>query len=467
MITISDPANFPLNISSQTTTNCLSSSESQSLNGREETEVAITMPVQAYEPSITSLKNASFLRKTCAFLIFAALGIFTSLRETSLEESLDQLFLIASYSFIYIIFEDIVILNRTQLSPECRKEYIFNTLDWILLLYFFSALEFQENENVGKCLILAAPILSFVGTAVYIKLSIANYSWKNTKVLLRVLITAQSTLIAAKLTGHVNYEWMALLMPFVIYFGCYAIHGLYATIKSFSQILRHRSQGEPFELVIIASLLKTSWYVLYYGLYLLGIAIGISICSHGDGFRETIRLLLRFTGYYSSFLLGYTFAFIKFVQKFNVNVDIHSSEEDFESFQEFIVEEPESEHSLKAQENPSTFYFKKASSTYFIKIDQELFQDSKSTVASDLTISEIGVNQANETLCYICEIHQANTILSDCGHAGMCIDCAKESLVKKNSCMQCRRPVKSIYQIEKEDKINGHVEASEVFTIVC
>jgi len=97
----------------------------------------------------------------------------------------------------------------------------------------------------------------------------------------------------------------------------------------------------------------------------------------------------------------------------------------------------------------------------FLKISQTYF------VKADLERKEEEVSQIEESLCYICEENKPNIILMSCGHGGMCKDCVLQSMKKNNSCMQCRKPVSSIYQIKKEEKSSGVVEACEAFAIVC
>jgi len=70
-------------------------------------------------------------------------------------------------------------------------------------------------------------------------------------------------------------------------------------------------------------------------------------------------------------------------------------------------------------------------------------------------------------MCYVCELSQPDCILMGCGHGGVCLDCAKKPITKKMNCMECRKPVRSIYQIEKDvSEKNGLVKALEVIKIV-
>ena len=59
------------------------------------------------------------------------------------------------------------------------------------------------------------------------------------------------------------------------------------------------------------------------------------------------------------------------------------------------------------------------------------------------------INPAEEDdgLCTICFTEAANTVLLDCGHGGICLTCAIDSMKKNNHCLFCRLKVVQIIEI--------------------
>lgn len=61
----------------------------------------------------------------------------------------------------------------------------------------------------------------------------------------------------------------------------------------------------------------------------------------------------------------------------------------------------------------------------------------------------------DETLCTICYSQKSNTVLLDCGHGGICIDCATDTMKKNNHCLFCRQRVVQIIEIETSEFKRG------------
>ena len=58
-----------------------------------------------------------------------------------------------------------------------------------------------------------------------------------------------------------------------------------------------------------------------------------------------------------------------------------------------------------------------------------------------------------DSLCYICFSNPANCIYLDCGHGGVCLDCAIDSIKKNNICTLCREKVVQIIEIDYRHEI--------------
>lgn len=61
----------------------------------------------------------------------------------------------------------------------------------------------------------------------------------------------------------------------------------------------------------------------------------------------------------------------------------------------------------------------------------------------------------DDGLCQICFSCPANTVLLDCGHGSICLDCAIDSMKKNNVCIFCREKVVQIIEIEVAEIRNG------------
>lgn len=61
----------------------------------------------------------------------------------------------------------------------------------------------------------------------------------------------------------------------------------------------------------------------------------------------------------------------------------------------------------------------------------------------------------DDTLCTICYSQKSNTVLLDCGHGGICIDCATDTMKKNNHCLFCRARVVQIIEIETSEVKRG------------
>ena len=56
----------------------------------------------------------------------------------------------------------------------------------------------------------------------------------------------------------------------------------------------------------------------------------------------------------------------------------------------------------------------------------------------------------DEDLCYICYMNKPSCVFLDCGHGGVCIDCALQTIEQKRTCGLCRKEVTQMIEVEKE-----------------
>lgn len=84
----------------------------------------------------------------------------------------------------------------------------------------------------------------------------------------------------------------------------------------------------------------------------------------------------------------------------------------------------------------------------------------------DHSISEPGsVQSISENCCYICCVRAPNAVTFECGHGGVCLECAVETIQAKGQCMECRGGVKKVIRIDPEPIMNDIIKGSEIITI--
>jgi len=69
-------------------------------------------------------------------------------------------------------------------------------------------------------------------------------------------------------------------------------------------------------------------------------------------------------------------------------------------------------------------------------------------------------------LCYVCFGSEANAVMMDCGHGGVCYECATEFLLKKRECMECRRKVNRVIKISLKPQLKNIVISHELGKLV-
>ena len=80
---------------------------------------------------------------------------------------------------------------------------------------------------------------------------------------------------------------------------------------------------------------------------------------------------------------------------------------------------------------------------------------SQREVVPEVPEQKIMPTTEDDGLCQICFSCAANTVLLDCGHGGICLDCAIDSMKKNNYCIFCREKVVQIIEIEANEIRNG------------
>ena len=68
--------------------------------------------------------------------------------------------------------------------------------------------------------------------------------------------------------------------------------------------------------------------------------------------------------------------------------------------------------------------------------------------------------------CYLCCERPPNAILMNCGHGGICYDCAVTSIKNNNTCVECRSTVEKIFKIDMSNNNLEVVKAVSVSKVI-
>ena len=107
-------------------------------------------------------------------------------------------------------------------------------------------------------------------------------------------------------------------------------------------------------------------------------------------------------------------------------------------------------------------------------LKQDLFVEENNTERSKRYFSVTDLDDINddimennkteneeELLCYVCCERKPNAILENCGHGGICYECAISLMNKRNKCMQCRNTVETVLKIDPKLKLFDIVKGIE------
>jgi len=82
-------------------------------------------------------------------------------------------------------------------------------------------------------------------------------------------------------------------------------------------------------------------------------------------------------------------------------------------------------------------------------------KNSKSKISENSKKSEKVENDDEEGLCFICFCNESNVVFLDCGHGGVCLDCAMDTIKRNNICALCRENVNQIIEIDPKIEIRN------------
>ena len=474
------------------------------------------------------ISTESFLRITCVCLISVlfALSYVTDIIER--RQTADKLFYIAYGALAYIVGEHIYVFKALESNVWEKRESLFNVLDGIAALLFAVSVQCCHFRYISRWYIIAAPALFGLFTTAYCFLSQAPKAQKDTKAILKSFYTVQTALIAAKICGYHFCDWRYILLPVGIYFGISACYGIIITFLFVSVTFVAICQWKMEILAYIGkNMVGYVWYILYHATSIVIGAILFFIFSEREirEDNEMLQTAIDIWNYLCIVMFCYTIIlypclkdFVKSIlQTFslvdeNIKADLYQGKNRIKQLKSgrkthFMMISPTYFVSLyegfllKSQERVKKLQTSSESLNilYNVKdlkkdkeiLDQKLSENTniphkklirsnslknipmvasqtapKYFEAEDLQQNIQEYKEQGQNLCYICVVKEADSVIGQCGHGGVCEECVVLSIVHKNECMECRRPAKAIYKIEKTVKNSNIVKAVKKMQIV-
>ena len=418
---------------------------------------------------------ASLLRKKWLVLLSAFVCSRIALEIKEPERAIPFLFLVSYSCLSLLLIEDLVrcCYLKTASSGPQRVECMFGIIHKALMMLFILSLNLQYFRLMSPIVTLLPPLLFLAEFVMYLKNPLISQSQENDmRIVERIFYVLQSWMIAIKINNLVDLGWRGTLALLWIYLITYALYALLAGLLLFAVTFATIVNLDFQTLVFLRSrIFGYIWHISYHGLYVVGFILLLGVFEKVDSDEdEILQVGLLCARKLSAFLLIYSTLLFQILKRFNA-----SSFDDLRfTLQNQVV--PRKKYTLiKAEEEEDQkkkAFFLMVSHTYFSLLTEEMMMHRNKLLSKgngNENSTELAPSQQKEeSLCYICEDNVSNAILTECGHGGVCYECAVRSIEQKNECMGCRKPAKSIYRIDSYSRSEAEiiVQASEIIQII-
>lgn len=357
------------------------------------------------------------------------------------EKSQIALFAIV-YSSLGIFLVDSIskIFKRHTYSWQ-RMEEVSRTFDILVLLVFAVLLHLNLSINFQMTKFILIP--SLTGAVLYKLASTAPDAVQDAEMSSKIFFTMQLFLLGLQLDGNVNWSWGIVLCFIWFYLAMVIFYFTLLIIILFMIIVFSMLGKRVYEnLDRKTQFIGHFWFMLYVGFGAIAFLALIEITTMEPGKEQNPDFLINWAlvaRCLSLFLIAYGAIFKKkillYLSNANNEEEIRSSERLDAGLDHAVVD---------VQTKETVSYFKKISSTYFTPTENKSF-----TISSP---SEPGRQnqQEEETNCYVCFENPRNAIIMNCGHGGVCVDCALKYIKRKNQCMECRQKSNQILKIDAQ-----------------
>ena len=407
---------------------------------------------------------ACTLRERWVFLFSVLICSKAALEVKNPQILVPRLFLILYCCLVYQMIENMYkyrfLRTTTNLRNE-KTECLFDFADKVLITFFLSILNLHYYKLINEWLLIFPPILFLLETLMYQKHCLITQAQDDMKIVVRIFYVLQSLMIALKITHILDLQWRTTLSFLLVYL---AINGVYAIITSLLMIALCLTFFINFNFQIFRVLRnRLLGYIWHIGFSLVNVASLIALLGFFDKIsskeNETLDWGLGVAKSLSSFLMIFSALLFPILKKhdFNPFHDVRTALQNQMIPKKYTVR--------KTEEREREAFFLMISPTYFSKL-RDMTQEKFDEMTQKTILKNPLQNKEEEDLCYVCENHVSNAILGECGHGGVCCECALKLIDQKNECMGCRKPVTAIYKIEDSDPTEGIAKAKETVEII-
>ncbi len=415
---------------------------------------------------------ACLLREKWIFLLSVFVSSRAALEIKDAETLISILFIIFSFCLTLQMIENILryqYLKTTNAGAQ-KIECMFDLADKSLLLLSLLISGLHHYELISTWFLVVPPAFFFLEIIVYQRYYLVLLAQDDMKIITRIFYLLQSFMIAAKMNELVDSDWKGTLTFLWVYLGINAFHAFLTTMLVIGVFLVALRRRDIRNLSLLKSrILGYIWYISCYILNAVGLVILMGVfVKMSSGGDYLIQLGLELAKNFSLALMLYSAVLFPVLKKLNLSfiqsLGISCRNQVVESFSQrkYAIRKTESQNKLA--------FFSMISSTYFNQLKDVSEETVKKSESKDLeknSLNEKFKQQQEENFCYICEVNASNAILTECGHGGICCECARQVVEQKSICMACRKPVQAIYKIDNKAIQDGKmVQAHELVQII-
>jgi len=267
-------------------------------------------------------------------------------------------------------------------------------------------------------------------------------------ILKRFFFVVQIYAIVYKIENEVDFSWKAILCSSWIILGgglirlCETMKKIITAFQGFSILGMISRSTKAIGIIAL-------WLIIADLVVLMMVMIGLckKLDLEDDG--EFLKNWLTISQYLNAFLLVYCTLTGMDLLEFVLIVTEHFYGTDVS------IKKPEPVQFVNEIKDT---YMKRVSPTYYKTIEN---YNETTSLDSPLSPTEhnslLQKETQEESLCYICCSNEANGVIINCGHGGVCYDCLLDYINRKDECMECRTKVESLLKIDFE------VEDGKVF----
>jgi len=390
-----------------------------------------------------------FMSMICLALIS---GIGVSMMEGKYSHK--YLFIIVYIFLLYATIEKILKMMR-DLAPRSpsfsliiTKESFYDVVDVISLLLVSLNADLMLSGTVDT---LQYSVYYLVGVFCFYCFYARDAPLK-TKALgigKRLFLVIQVYAIVFKVESELDFPWKAILCSTWILLGgvliklCETMKKIINAISGFSILGMISKSSKAIGIIAL-------WLIIIDVIALMMVMIGFCKKLDLDDDGEFLKSWLVISQYLNAFLLVYCTITGMDLLEFVLVVTEHFYGSDMS------IKNPEA---IQMVNEIKQTYMLRISPTYFKVIEnysQSQEETSPLSPTENSCLLKKEVEPREESLCYICCNNEADGVIINCGHGGVCYGCLLDYINRKDECMECRTKVESLLKIDSEIE-NGKV----------